>query len=100
MLTQLKDWPDIQLFEVSSIRPSDPVSGRIPDLKIGEIIRPDIWCIPPQYRITTLNLARKVLTIFSLFSWFFNKFRNKEKDPVFKPPILFLKRVKNVQNLH
>jgi hypothetical protein len=44
--SRLIDWPDIRLFKVSGIRPdtrpSNPVSGRIPDLKKGRIIRPDI----------------------------------------------------------
>jgi hypothetical protein len=54
MVTFHTDLPDILLFEVFGIRadilPSKTVSGRIPDLKKGRIIRPDIRCIPSAFR--------------------------------------------------
>jgi hypothetical protein len=47
------DLPDIRLFEVSGIRPdirpSNPVSGQILDLKKGRIIRPTGYPVNPYF---------------------------------------------------
>jgi hypothetical protein len=57
--------PDIRLFEVSGIRPdirpSNPISGQIPDLNIGRIIRPDYPAGYPANRISGASLVSNTL---------------------------------------
>jgi hypothetical protein len=64
-------WPDIRLFSVPvSGRISDksnPVSGRIPDIKKCRIIRPDVWCIPVRTKTVRPGLWIRIGSGFSDF---------------------------------